>query len=340
MSNLNFKLMKLRLLLLSFLALTLVIGLNAQTDPGTDNLTHSWTFEDGANDAVGGVAGTLVGGAEVVDGQLVIDAAGEWMEMSGLLIGISGYSELSVATWFTSPADEAANPAWGMLWYFGGSEIPEGGDIEFGSNGIFFQPARGDDVIRTAISCGDVATPWVSENGVNRWPEAAFGDSTYHAVTTINDAFISLYINGELIDTANLTGDNSLSNVKDDYAWIGRGGYAGDDNYWGKVGSLEMYDDVLTADEVLWLYQNVPSAIDNTRYQTFDVNIYSSGGTIFMRNNQNADISSVHIFDMSGRLVYQSSVFETEIHANLPSSVYIVQVQSNLGQVTKKIAIE
>ena len=57
--------------LLSFvLMLTLVGNLKGQgVDPGTKNLTHSWTFEDGtANDYVGGANGTLMGDAEIDGG--------------------------------------------------------------------------------------------------------------------------------------------------------------------------------------------------------------------------------------------------------------------------------
>ncbi|WP_243348352.1 hypothetical protein [Parabacteroides sp. FAFU027] len=36
----------------------------AQTNPGTANLKHQWTFDDGtANDNVGGMNGTLMSGA-------------------------------------------------------------------------------------------------------------------------------------------------------------------------------------------------------------------------------------------------------------------------------------
>jgi hypothetical protein len=54
------------------------------TDPGTANLTHQYTFNDGtANDSVGGANGVLVGGAAIVDGALVTTAQDQWMEMPG-----------------------------------------------------------------------------------------------------------------------------------------------------------------------------------------------------------------------------------------------------------------
>ena len=172
--------MKPKLLFLIIMSLTLICGLNAQTDPGTANLTHQWTFESGTTDPIGGITGVLTGGATVENGYLLIDAAGEWLELSGMAIGISTYDELSVSTWFSTLDSTGINTGFHMIWYFGGSEIPEGGDIEFGSNGIFLSPARGDDVCRTAISCGNVATPWTTENGVNRPPE----------ITTLSGALI------------------------------------------------------------------------------------------------------------------------------------------------------
>ncbi|HEY6915175.1 MAG TPA: hypothetical protein VI413_10905, partial [Paludibacter sp.] len=55
--------------------LAMMLGISgqtmAQTDPGTVNLTHKWTFEDGtANDVVGTLNGTLIDGATVSGGAL------------------------------------------------------------------------------------------------------------------------------------------------------------------------------------------------------------------------------------------------------------------------------
>jgi hypothetical protein len=342
MSNLNLKLMKTKLLLISFLALALTVGLSAQVDPGSTDKTHAWTFDDGtANDVVGTAHGILIGDAIAENGHAVINAVGAWVELPGSSIGINAYSELSVSTWFTTYTDNTYNSGFHMIWYFGGSETDGiGGTAEFGSNGIFLSPARGDDVCRTAISCGNVAAPWTVESGVNRSPEMAFGDSTWHIVTTINAQYISLYINGALIDTANLSANNSLANLKNDFAWIGRGGYSGDPNYWSMVDEVVMYDKMLTADNVLWLYQNhIVSGINDIK-NPLNVKIYSLNGNIYIQNSDNIAINSIQIFDMVGKLVYKTNVFQEVIDANLPSSVYIIRVQSNQGDYNTKISIE
>lgn len=340
MSNLNFNLMKQKLLFLSLCALILSVGLYAQTDPGTANITHQWTFDGDASDAYGGVVGTLEGTATIADGHLVIDAADSWLTLNGLLIGLSAYTEASIATWFTTLPGPDINTGFHMIWYFGGSEIPEGGDIEFGSNGIFLSPARGDDVCRTAISCGDVATPWLSETGVNRTPEIAFGDSTYHIVTTINDTYIALYVNGVLVDTANLSANNSLGALSDDFAWIGRGGYAGDPNYWCMVDEVTIYNKMLTPDEVLFLSVPPSSLPDAYRQNGYSLNVYATGGTIHVENVDNVDITSIQIYDISGRIMYETDGYEEIINTNLPASLYIVRAHSNLGDFTTKLVVQ
>lgn len=333
--------MKPKLLLLSLFALALVIGLNAQTDPGTDNITHQWTFEDGGTtDPVGGIVGTLTGGATVEDGMLVLDAADEFLELNGMLIGISAYTELSVAIWWRTLPDEAINTGFHMIWYFGGSEVDGiGGTADLGSNGVFLSPARGDDVARTAISCGNIETPWTTETGVNRTPEIASGDSLYHAVTTINDSYLAFYLNGELIDTANLTGDNSLANLKDDFAWIGRGGYGDDPNYWCKVDELTIYNKMLSEDEVAFLAVPPASLPDANRQDAISLKVYASDGFIHIDNVDHLNINSIEIYDMAGRIMYQTDGFQEVIDANLPSGLYIIRAGSDQGSITKKIAV-
>jgi hypothetical protein len=334
MYNLNFKFMKTKLLLIFVLALTLPMGLCAQVDPGTANLKHAWTFDDGtSNDAVGKAHGILTGDAFVEDGHLVINAAGAWVELPGPKIGISAYTELSISTWFTTFEDPTFNSGYQMIWYFGGSE---GG---LGSNGIFLSPARGDDHCRTGISCGNVATPWTTETAVNFDPEIAYGGQTWHIVTTVDATTVSLYVNGALIGTDALaTFNNSLSLLLDDFAWIGRGGYTGDPNYWSKVDEVTMYDKALTADNVLALYQKKATGINKIK-NPLNLKIHSSNGNIYIQNADNVTINSIRIYDMLGKLVYNTNVSQNIIHANLPSSVYIVRVLSNKGEYNTKISI-
>ncbi len=121
-------------------------------DPGTGNLKHLYTFEDGtANDSVGLAHGKLIGGAAVVDGSLVTTAQDQWMEMPGETIAMNTYAEVTVAAWYTPKAN--ANTGYAMLSYFGDSING------LGANGYFVTTARGDNVSRTGISVGNTTAP-------------------------------------------------------------------------------------------------------------------------------------------------------------------------------------
>ena len=213
-------------------------------DPGTDNLVHSYTFEDGtANDSVGEAHGTLVGGAAVVDGALVTTAQDQWMEMPGDIIAMNTFDEVTIEAWYASEA--GANTGWSMLAYFGDSVNG------LGSNGFLITTARADDKSRAAISCGDIATPWASETGADG-PEYDDG-LLHHMVSTIDATDITLYIDGELIASTPLAAHNSISGISQNFAYLAKGGYDGDPEWIGSIEEFNIYNKALSASEVLFL---------------------------------------------------------------------------------------
>ena len=82
--------MKAKLLLPIVLLLVLAVSSYAQTDPGTGNITHEWTFDD-VNDPYGDASGSLFGTTTLDQGDLLIDAADEYMVLPAILISISFY---------------------------------------------------------------------------------------------------------------------------------------------------------------------------------------------------------------------------------------------------------
>ncbi|MGC8805643.1 MAG: hypothetical protein ACP5QD_06910, partial [Candidatus Ratteibacteria bacterium] len=126
--------------------------LSQGVDPGTANLTHSWTFDDGTpNDYVGGAHGTLMGGALIEDGALITVEQDQYLELPAEEVGLNTYQEFTCEIWFQSFA--GMNTGYHMIFYFGGSKN------NMGYNGFFMTPARGDNKSRTAISCW-TDTPW------------------------------------------------------------------------------------------------------------------------------------------------------------------------------------
>jgi hypothetical protein len=246
---------KLHYLLPSILILT--GSLFAQVDPGTQNLKHSWTFEDGTpNDYVGGANGTLEGGAFVEDGALVTANLNQWMAMPADVIELNAYPEITLEAWFISVPD--ANTGFHMLVYFGNTVNTVGNDY------YFFTPARQDNISRAAISCGVVTSPWTGESGANG-PEYDDGE-LHHMVSTLTNAEITLYIDGALTGSSALAANNSIPALSNTFAYLAKSGYDADPTWQGVIPEFNIYNKALSADEVLFLFQRGPTtAVDEGR---------------------------------------------------------------------------
>jgi hypothetical protein len=242
-------------LFLSFLIVS--VRVSGQVDPGAQNLRHSWTFEDGtARDAVGGANGYLMGGAEIRNGALCTDSVGMYLELPAEDVGMQAYTAFSTELWFQP--DSASNLNYHMFFYFGDSKN------SLGYNGFFITPARGDNVSRTAISTW-TDTPYQGEDAANG-PEFDDG-KLHHIVATLTNAEIDLFTDGTHAiapgGTAQgptpLSSHNAIDALGPYFCYLAKSGYDGDATWRGKIMECNIYDRVLTADEVLFLYQKGPS---------------------------------------------------------------------------------
>jgi len=352
MFNLNFKIMKTNLLAILVLLIVPFTLVNAQR-VAADNLIHSWTFEDGtAADEVGSADGTVEGSATIADGAVTIDSYDDAISLPAEVIAINQYPALSVSCWFKSlpTPDSVINDACHMVWFFGDSEYATPGDNTtdgpFGSNSLMLSPARCSGGAYTAITTGATDAPWGAENGVANGWDFQSGDSLYHMVTTINDTEIGLYLNGALVGTAELTdasgnGVNNMSNVSNNYAWIGKGGYAADNPYLGVVHDLQVYDKVLSDAEVLDIFNQGEDYVGiNIVKSDFNPEVYAVDGAIHITKLNGAQISSVKLYNLVGNTVYENYDFNGVIEHNLPTSVYIMSIESNQGEFRTKLFIK
>ncbi len=336
--------------ILMLVILTWVNNVTAQVDPGTENLTHWWSFEDGtANDQVGEAHGTVVGDAIIADGALHIDSLDQWVELPGDLIMVMDYFSITVATWFTP---DTTNDGYHMVVYFGDSN-----ESGFGSNGFFISPCRGDDVSRAAISCGVENNPWEAENGVNG-PETNDG-ILHHMAVTIDDWELHFYVDGEWIGNAELLNDdNRLWNISQNYAYIGRGGYAADPVLRGEIHDVRMYNRALNEDEVIYLAQNSPvSGVEHqvgTQPQDFNLaqnypNPFNPSTTIEY-SLPNATMATLSVYNMVGQKVatlseglHQAGMFKVIWNGldnsghKLDSGLYIYKLETEKFSSTKKM---
>lgn len=335
---------------LSFvLMLIMIANSNAQIDPGTENLTHSWTFNDETeNDYVGGANGTLMGDAYISNGSLFTDLSNSWMEMPGDLILMNSYEGVTIEAWFIPIA--GGNTGFHMIAYFGNTVGTLGTDY------YFISPARGDDVCRTAISCADPSSPWDNESYANG-PELDDG-FLHHVVSTLSDTNIALYIDGVLMDTTTLAAfpDNRISGISTAFTYLAKGGYTGDPSWKGEILEFNIYNKALDSNEVLFLYNKgaTPTSVDDE--STMSPNKYSlsqnypnpfNPKTIINYQLPVSNFVTLKVFDMLGRevatLINEEKArgnYSVEFDGtNYSSGVYFYRIQAGSFVDTKKFVL-
>ncbi|MEJ2545097.1 MAG: hypothetical protein P8Y99_13605, partial [Calditrichaceae bacterium] len=217
----------------------------AQVDPGTENLTHAWTFDNGtAIDTVSGIAGVLMGNAKIQNGALQTITADSWMEMPADSLALNEYEGLTVVAWFKSVS--GGNTGFTMLASFGDTPA------SLGVNYFYITSAREDNVSRAGISCGDASTPWASETFAQG---VEYDDGELHQMVGIVDSLnIALYIDGQLQEITPLDENNSIDKISSNYAYLAKSVYTGDPTWRGEILQFDIYNKSLSADEVLFLF--------------------------------------------------------------------------------------
>lgn len=219
-------------------------------DPGTDNLVHSYTFDDGtANDSVGNANGTLEGDATVSGGSLVLDGIDDWMSMPGSVIALNTYSELSIECRFKSVA--GGNTGNHMLAAF--REEGTGANSTYGYKYLFITSASSGNLSRAVIQTRSMdSSPWGKETSVSAATEHDDG-LMHHFVCTVDADYITFYIEGELIGSAELAEGNEIAGIGQDAAYLGKGVYPVDPEWAGSVDRFSIYNKALSDAEVLYL---------------------------------------------------------------------------------------
>ncbi|MFH1195028.1 MAG: LamG-like jellyroll fold domain-containing protein [bacterium] len=337
---------KLNYFLFFSLILSFITSINAQIDPGTENLTHSWTFNNGtANDVVGSANGTLMGNATVADGSLFTVNDSSWIALPADVIGIDNYDEITIEVWFASLAE--ANTNYFMLVSFGDTKST------LGINYYFMTPARGDDKSRAAISIGVETSPWSGETGADG-PELDDGE-LHHMVSTLNLTDITLYIDGQLQQSTPLSATNFISGISTAFAYLAKSTYDGDATWKGEIQEFNIFNKALSADEVLFLFnkgattgvedENTTIPKDYVLSQNYP-NPFNPTTTIEFAVPKSSNVKLV-VYDVLGREV--AELINQELNAgynkvefdasNLTSGIYFYSLKAGDFSCVKKLML-
>jgi hypothetical protein len=297
-------------------------------EPGTTNLKHQWTFDDGtANDVVGNVNGTLNGLATISDKALNTNAGG-YVTLDGVALGVKTYKELTIESWFTSLA--GANNGYHFLYYFGNSD-------NNGNHFVGFTPDRDGNpgkCGRTMIATGN------GEDGQAVVNTALFNDGRLHQMVCVIDSIdvsnknITAYLDGNLLGTSSL-GTNTLSKVGSDLAYFAKGGWVNDPTWMGLLHKISMYDKALTPANVKSLYNAGPEDLGTVVNQTRKVT-----QIVYVKNNQivaqfesaRAASAQIDVYNTQGALLSSekfgcnAGLNNKTVAANYPAGIYVVRL--------------
>lgn len=229
--------------ILLLLALLLPILLLAQTNPGTENLKHKWTFTNGSvTDEVGHLDGILRGKA-VISNNALLTANGGYFELPAEQIAINTYPELTMSVWFISNGTNSSDHP--ITWFGKATSL-------YGEDYLSIQTLKNNSFMG-GISCQDSTAPWATENHILIPP---INDVNVHnAVTVLDSVTIKLYIDGVLVGIDTLSEKNRISYLSTANAYLAKGGYAVDPTWKGLINEFSLYNKALTDNEVLYLFQ-------------------------------------------------------------------------------------
>jgi hypothetical protein len=195
-------------------------------------LVNRYSFTANADDAVGGAHGTLLGGAAVSGGAVVLNGSGAYVDLPDGLV--STLESATIEIWLT----DTGSGTWSRIFDFGNGT----------SQYVFVSPQSGGGNLRSAITAtgsgNEQQVNWIG----NRLP---IGVPT-HVVWTVDAGTQTarLYVDGALVGE-NLT--HSLRPLDLGVTvnnWLGRSQFGGDPYLNAAINEFRIYDGAMTAPEV------------------------------------------------------------------------------------------
>ena len=205
-------------------------------------LVHRYSFTADASDSVGNQHGTLLGGAVIANGQVVLNGSGAYVDLpNGILSSLEG---LTIEVWLTD--NNSGN--WSRIFDFGNSAGGE--DVAgTGTKYVFLSPQAGNGSLRGAITItGGGAGEQILEWSGVRLPAGTLK----HVVWSADGASHTgrLYVDGLLVaENPSMTLRPSDLGITSNN-WIGRSQFSADAYLKASLTEFRIYDGPLTTAQV------------------------------------------------------------------------------------------
>jgi len=210
-----------------------IVVILIQVQNGNAALIHHYTFDSDASDSTGTADGTLVGGASVSGGQLVLDGVSDYVQFGSFIVPTSG--DYSVSFFAKSNSVQ-------MLYTEMISQGSSGG-------GFFIGQTQGPGNIR------------VSDFWINTGVAYPLDLLQHHFAVTVGASLTSLYIDGSFVASSALSvysHPTAGTNTR-----LGKQFNPFAEYFHGTLDDVRIYNHALPSNEVLNIYRGVPEPPSN-----------------------------------------------------------------------------
>jgi hypothetical protein len=234
------------------LTLALLLGLTGAA-PG--QVIHRYTFNANANDTVGTAHATLMGGATITNGQVMLNnggglqsgGAGQFVELppTAFPTGAGGLTSFSIELWTNWAGPNDGGQTWSRALDFNQGLNTGGNDL---SHYLFITPRAGGGVNPARFAISD--DRFDAERQVNGTAPLPL-NSLAHLAVTYDSATTTatLFVNGAQVGQ-NLTADLNPSQLSLTTFWLGRSAFNADPYYNGALDEVTMWNRAMTPAEV------------------------------------------------------------------------------------------
>jgi hypothetical protein len=248
----------------------------------------------------------------------------------GTAVSMSLNSYAFTAATYTMWINVNALDTWSRFFTFG-TEAASGAADEFWST-----PANGRLAQRMSVTI-DAGTDFT---GV----EVPFGEETietgrwYMFTAALNATNCKLWVDGvPIADSLHDSGNTAADRVIE-VAYLGKSVWP-DPILNGYIDNFKIFDSFLTDEQVAAIYTAEFVGVKDVA-NDLNFTVYTADNQIIVNNPDNAQISTVKVYNLAGSLMIQTTKFNGVLNHNLPSSLYIVKIQSNKGEYTTKISVK
>jgi hypothetical protein len=178
---------------------------------------------------------------------------------------------------------------------------------------------------------------------VGAWGNMDFDTVTpgkwYFSAVILKDNTLKIWINNKIVtneDSVYVTpqkiqaGDSSI-NV------LGKSHWA-DPTYNGMIDDFRIYNDALTDEEVLALYDAGNVSIPKVKPEA-EFNLYGLDGKIMYSNLDETSVRAVSVYSVTGSLLFKSDRISELQYARFAPGVYMVKMARNGAFITRKVMI-